>query len=199
MTPEPNPPTLFPKRTLLILGLLTLVVPAVFGAQPLRAEVAVAPEKNPPGDIPDTQAFVTYTSDSGYSLTVPEGWARSGAGNSVKFIDKLDGLSVAITPATTAPTLNWVKRNYLPSLTKTGRAVKVLSVSSETLPGGPTIRITYSSNSEPNPVTSKQVRLENERYLFFANGKLAALDLYAPLGSDNVDQWRLMSRSFGWR
>ena len=37
------------------------------------------------------------------------------------------------------------------------------------------------------------------RSLFWKDGKLATLRLYAPYGADNVDQWRLMSRSFRWR
>jgi hypothetical protein len=53
---------------------------------------ALAAEKNPPGDIPDDQVFVSYTSSaSGFSLKVPEGWARSERGSDVQFIDKFDG------------------------------------------------------------------------------------------------------------
>jgi hypothetical protein len=47
-------------------------------------------------------------------------------------------------------------------------------------------------------VTGKQVRLENNFYLFLKNGKLALLTLWAPLGSDNVDQWNLIANSFKW-
>jgi hypothetical protein len=68
-------------------------------------EPVVAPEQNPAGDIPDTQAFVPYTSaPGGYALDVPEGWARSTDAANVRFENKLDGLSVTITPVTTAPT-----------------------------------------------------------------------------------------------
>ena len=43
---------------------------------------ALAAEKNPPGDIPDDQVFVAYTSRAGgYSLKVPEGWARTEKGS----------------------------------------------------------------------------------------------------------------------
>ncbi len=35
-----------------------------------------APEAAVAGDIPDSQAFVGYASSDGYSITVPEGWAR---------------------------------------------------------------------------------------------------------------------------
>jgi hypothetical protein len=42
------------------------------------------------------------------------------------------------------------------------------------------------------------VRLENNRYLFFKNGKIAALTLSAPIGADNVDQWARIAKSFKW-
>jgi len=47
-------------------------------------------------------------------------------------------------------------------------------------------------------VTNKQVRLENNRYLFFHNGQLATLTLSAPVGADNVDQWARIAGSFKW-
>ena len=184
------------KASLFALGLSALL-PQVYLLSPAWAETAIAPEKNPPGDIPDTQAFIIYKTDS-YALKVPEGWARTVTGSSVSFASKLDGVSVSLTPSASAPTLDWVKTTYVPDLVKAGRAVAITGISAETLPGGPAIRIDYTSNSEPNAVTTKQIRLENARYLFFKQGTLAALDLYAPAGADNVDQWQLMSRSFAW-
>jgi hypothetical protein len=45
--------------------------------QPLPVrEHPIAPEKNPPGDIPDNQVFVEYRSPLGFAIKVPEGWAR---------------------------------------------------------------------------------------------------------------------------
>lgn len=185
------------KATILALGLCALG-PQPFITTAIQAETAIAPEKNPPGDIPDNQVFIVYSAN-GYALKVPEGWARTVTEPNVSFTSKLDGVSVTLTPAATAPKLDWVKAQYVPDLIKAGRAVEVKGISAETLPGGPAIRIDYTPNSEPNAVTMKQVRLENARYLFFKSGTLAALDLYAPTGADNVDQWELMSRSFEWR
>ena len=198
------------NRTAALLVLaLAATLPTLIPVGQAQAEVAVAPEKNPPGDIPDSQAFVTYVSEAGYTLQVPEGWARTEAAGNVAFVDKLDGLSVTLTPTPAAPptaaltpaalTVEWTNQHYLPAMIQSGRAVKIASVTAETMPGGPAIRIVYAANSDPNPVTTKQVRLESNRYLFFKGGSLAALDLYAPLGADNVDQWRLMSQSFAWR
>lgn len=166
-------------------------------AGPVLAETAVAPDKNPPGDIPDSQAFVTYAG-AGYALKVPEGWARTDAGLDVGFASKLDGLSVTLTDLATAPSLDWAKQTYVPQMIAKGRAVEITKLSVDKRHAGDTIKIAYTVNSDPNPVTNKLIRLEANRYLFWKAGKLVALDLYAPLGADNVDQWQLMSQSFAW-
>ena len=163
------------------------------------AEKAVPAEKNPPGDIPDSQVFIDYVSPLGFTLKVPEGWARSDRPDGASFVDKLDGVSVTVSKADAAPTAESAKTDYVAKLEAAGRAVKVTAIKQVKLPAGPAIRIVYTSNSEPNAVTSKQVRLENERYLYFRDGKLVTLDLYAPKGADNVDQWQLMSNSFRWK
>ena len=61
------------------------------------------------------------------------------------------------------------------------------------------VLIDYASNSEPDAVTGKQIRLENQTYLFFKDGKVASLTMWAPFGADNADQWNLMARSFRWQ
>lgn len=162
-------------------------------------EKPVAPEKNPPGDIPDTQAFVTYVSQQGnYKVEVPEGWARTVKGGDVLFVDKLDGMSVTLGNSSEPPTVGSVRKNQVAALKKSEGAVQVGAVRSVKTPAGPAVLVKYTSNSGPDPVTGKQVRLENDSYLFFKDGKLATLRLYAPLGADNVDQWSRISRSFRW-
>ena len=183
---------------MLALSSLTTAVFPLFAATAASAETAVAPEKNPPGDIPDSQVFITYKSNGGYALKVPEGWARKDQADGVSFVDKLDGIVLKVSDQAAAPTPASVMADYVPAMKKTGRAVKVTAVKAVKLPAGSAIMIAYSVNSEPNAVTSKQLRLEANRFLFFKDGKLVALDLYAPLGADNVDQWQLMSKSFKW-
>jgi hypothetical protein len=163
------------------------------------AEHAVPAEKNPPGDIPDSQVFIDYASPQGFTMKVPEGWARTDRADGASFVDKLDGVVMMVRKADAAPTVDSAKKTYVPELEKSERAVKVSAVKAVKLPAGTTIRIVYTSNSEPNQVTNKQVRLENERYLYFKDGKLVTLELYAPKGADNVDQWQLMSKSFQWK
>lgn len=164
------------------------------------AESAVAPEVNPPGDIPDSQVFVSYQSTvGGYRLDVPEGWSRTENGPAASFVQRFDGVSVALAPAAAAPTVASARTGEAARITASGRAVKITDVSAVTLPTGKAVVIRYTSNSEPNAVTNNRVRLENEAVLFFNNGRMATLTLWAPQGADNVDQWTRMSRSFRWQ
>jgi hypothetical protein len=161
-------------------------------------EQPVATEKNPPGDIPDSQVFILYRSSLGFSLKIPEGWARTDRTDGAAFVDKYDTVDVSVASAAVAPTAESAANNEAVALTKSARAVKVSAVEDVRLPAGPAVLIVYTSNSAPNAVTNKQIRLENNRYLYYHAGKLATLDLSAPAGADNVDQWKLMSDSFRW-
>jgi hypothetical protein len=162
-------------------------------------ETAVAPEVNPPGDIPDTQAFIKYTNTAGgYQSEVPEGWARTETGGDVTFVDKLDGVSVAVTPASAAPTAATARMNEAKQIQSQGHAVTISSVADANLPGGKAVVVKYTSNSDPNPVTNKRVRLENITYIFYSNGKEATVTVWAPQGADNADQWNRISKNFRW-
>lgn len=171
--------------------------PAPGPAQP--AATPVAAQASPAGDIPDTQAFVTFVSrGGGYALEVPEGWARTARGPDVLFVDKLDGVRVTVTHAARAPTAARARTAEVAALVRSGRAVQVSSVRDVRLPGGAAVLVAYTSMSEPNPVTGRQVRLEDNAYLFFKDGRLVTLTLWAPAGADNADQWQRMARSFRW-
>lgn len=150
-------------------------------------------------DIPDTQVFVTYSSSPGkYQLEVPEGWAQTINGTNVSFASNLNALQVTMANGSTQPTATSVRNDQVVSLQQTGRAVRDVQVRDVQLSSGSAVLIVYTSNSDPNPVTNKQVRLENNRYLFFKNGKLVTLTLSAPVGADNVDQWARIAGSFKW-
>ncbi len=171
--------------------------PTVNGVQTSDTQGTPAVKNLQAGDIPDTQAFITYRSDQGgYQLEVPEGWARTITGTGVSFSDKFNSVAVQVSQAKTAPTVASVSANEAITLQKTGaQDVKVQSTQSINVVA---VLITYTSNSDPNAVTGKPARIENNRYLFFQNGKIATLTLSAALGADNVDQWKRMARSFKW-
>lgn len=173
-------------------GLSISTVPSI------AAEAPLAPEHNPPGDIPDTQVFVTHRSPLGFSIQVPEGWARADGHSSVRFTDKYNAIEVAISSEQQELSRATVEAVQVPALVKTERAVKIAKVASIKLKGGQAVLVAFTSNSDPNPVTNKQVRLEHNRYFLLKDGKLATIDLAAPDGADNVDDWALIAQSFRW-
>ncbi|NEJ95376.1 hypothetical protein [Rhizobium ruizarguesonis] len=180
------------------LAVLLMISSGVFPPA-LAQEKLVAPETNPPGDIPDNQVFVTYNSPDGFDLKVPEGWSRTAIDHGVRFFDKYDQIDATLGTASAAPTASSAKAQEITDLKAAAHAVKVTAVKDVKLAAGPAIRISYQSNSAPNPVTNKRIRLEHERFILFKNGKTVTLDLAAPAGADNVDQWQLISNSLQWR
>jgi hypothetical protein len=168
-------------------------------SRPASTTVGATAATNPPGDIPDTQAFVTYTSPGGaFRALYPEGWARTVAGNDATFVWNYDGERLGWVAATAAPTASPSDPSIV-ALTKRFDAIAALHVTTATLPAGKTIVATFTSQSKPDPVTAKRLRLENSTFVFYRAGRVATLDLWAPMGADNVDQWQKLSRSFAWR
>jgi hypothetical protein len=166
---------------------------AVADEQPLK------PERNPAGDIPDNQVFIDYVSPLGFSLKVPEGWARQDLADGASFADKYGRITVSQTQAPKIPTVDAVKRTFVSDLERSLHAVTVTAVKPAKLPAGPAVLVSYGSNSDPNPVTNKAIRLENDRYYFWKDEKLVAVNFSAPAGADNADQWDMMAKSFRWR
>jgi hypothetical protein len=68
-------------------------------------------------------------------------------------------------------------------------------VATVTLPSGSGVRIVYRRNSPPDAVTGRQYRDEVERYEIVAHGSEVILELFGPVGADNVDAYRTMSQS----
>ena len=186
--------------TLIGAALLSPLAARAQGAAPLSVKpIPLPPERNPPGDIPDTQVFVDFHSPLGFSVKVPEGWARRDAPDGVTFTSVYDGVAVQISHAAKAPTLKSVKREQAAALEKSPAAVRIGRVAEVQLPAGRAVLISFASNSEPNSVTGKAIRLESDQYLIWKDGRVATLTLSAPFGADNADQWRLMARSFRWQ
>lgn len=165
-------------------------------AIPGKTDAPVPVESNPPGDIPDNVAFVTYVNKGGrYSFTHPEGWAQTGVGVEVRFTDKLNGVEVSSGPAAQAPTVSSARSVDVARLTKSVPAFQLRDISAVSVPGGRGVRIVYRRNSDPDGVTGKVYRDEVEEYLVFRSGRVVKMDLYGPVGADNVDAYRTMSHS----
>jgi len=158
-----------------------------------------APEVVAPGDIPDNQAFVTFAPQvGGYSVSVPEGWARAGSNGGVTFTDKYNTIEIRSTQTATAPTIRSMRASGLADVAADPTFVPG-QVSLVRRKAGTAVRATYEIGSAPNSVTGKKALLAVERYAFFRNGRLVVLTLSAAKGSDNVDPWRRVSDSVTWR
>ncbi len=157
---------------------------------------AVAAESNPPGDIPDNIAFVAYTNAAGrYRFTHPEGWAEKTHGSTVTFTDKLNGVQATVGTATTAPTTTTAKQQDVPELARNQAAFELRGITDASVPAGHGVRIVYRRNSAPDQVTGRQYRDEVERYELVANGREVIVELFGPVGADNVDAYHTMITS----
>ncbi len=193
-TPSPPTTTTLPLKSSLP---ATSTLP-VTSTLPLGAVDPNAPEVVEPGDIPDNQVFVTFSSPDGtFSVDVPEGWARTERDNVVTFTDKYNSVTIQSMPASSTPTIDSVTAQNLTdvSLDPTFALVDVTTVTRQ---AGDGVRAVYEIGSAPNEVTGKKALLEVERYVFFHNGTLVVLTLSGAKGADNVDPWKTVSDSLTW-
>jgi len=150
------------------------------------------------GDIPDNQVYVVFKNPrGGYSIKYPEGWAQSGSGNRVTFFDKNNRVRTVIQPGG-APTLAQVSTE-MKALEASTPSLRFKSPQRVQISGRPAIKVVYTTESAPNPVTNKRVQLTVDRYYLAQGGKRAIVDLGSPVGVDNVDGYRLMVQSFRWK
>jgi len=167
--------------------------PGAAGAKGVNPNV---PESLPPGDIPDTVAYVPYAvPGAGYTVSVPEGWSRAAAGATVRFTDKLNAVAITAVPGGAPATVDSVKRRVVPMLASSVKGFKLQSVTAVPRKAGPAIRTAYLGYSPPDPVTGKFGVLAIERYDFTHMGRDVVLTLSAPNGSDNVDPWTKVTNS----
>jgi hypothetical protein len=149
------------------------------------------------GDIPDNQQFLTYRNRSGgYSISYPEGWARSGNGGAVTFQDKSNTVTIKVAPGT-RPTTSSVAAE----LKQEAAADPCLRPGKpQATSAGPNqvVKVTYTTEGQKSPVTGQRPKITVDRYVYFKGGKVATVDLATPVGVDNVDAYRMISQSFRW-
>ncbi|WP_018506064.1 hypothetical protein [Parafrankia discariae] len=163
------------------------------------SEAPDAGEANPAGDIPDDQAFVPYRSAGGsFTVSVPEGWAQTAAGESTTFTDKLNRVEIRRVTAAAAPTTQSVVARVEPGLRAQVAHFEPGKASTVSRRGGQAVLFTYQGDAAPDPVTGKIVHDAFERYAFYRGGVEVDLTLSGPVGADNVDPWRIVSDSFAW-
>jgi len=163
------------------------------------APASSAPEINAAGDIPDTQAFVAYTpATGGFSVKVPEGWARTDDAGGATFTDKFNSVRITTSDASAAPTVASAQAE-LAAIRSSSANYEAGKVSAVTRSAGTGVLITYRTDSAANAVTGKVIRLDVERYEFWKAAKLVVLTLSSPQGADNVDPWRTVTDSLRWQ
>ena len=144
--------------------------------------------------------LVLRNADGGYSMKYPEGWTIQGSGSDKLTIsDKNNLVRVVIgrgpapSAASVAAALTAVQRSS-PTLTFTAPHKFALPASLGA------VKAVYTTESAPNPVTGKRVKLVVDRYVLRGpGGRVATVDLGTPVGVDNVDAYRMMIQSFTWK
>jgi hypothetical protein len=74
-------------------------------------------------------------------------------------------------------------------------AFELRKITAVKVAAGQGVRIVYRRNSAADSVTGKQYRDEVERYEIVANGREVIVELYGPVGADNVDAYQTMISS----
>jgi hypothetical protein len=149
------------------------------------------------GDIPDNQNFLTFTNrPGGYSISYPEGWARSGSGSNVSFQDKSNTITIVVKPGS-KPTATSVSAD-LKQQAKTDPCLSPGTPQLVTVGPNQAVKVTYTTQGAKSPVTGQRPRITVDRYVYYKNGKVAVVDLANPVGVDNVDAFRMISESFRW-
>src|SRR4051812_23193328 len=99
---------------------------------------------SPAGDIPDNQAYVPYRPPGGgYTVKVPEGWARSAQGGVVTFTDKLNSVQIESLQASSPSTSASARRADLRRLAASVKGFSAPHVSTVSRPAGKAVLITY--------------------------------------------------------
>jgi hypothetical protein len=169
-------------------------------SNPSAATSATTNESNPVGDIPDNQAYVPFTPPQGlFTVSVPEGWARTADGAATIFTDKLNTVRVESHLRDSAPTVESARADELAGIASSVSGYRPGDVTVADRKPGPAVRITYQATSAPNGVTGKTGTDAVERYEFWRGGQEVILTLSGPVGADNVDPWRTITDSLQWR
>ncbi len=179
--------------TLGVTGTLAACSPATSSPKPASTEALVS------GDIPDNQAFVTVTGETGaFTITVPEGWSSAKTGGVTTYTDKLNSISIEQTAAASAPTVGSVTSGVVPALLASRKNSAGGDVVTFTAKGGSGIHVAFTADSAADPVTGTSRPDAIEVYIFWQAGQQVALTVEGPTTADNVDPWKIVRDSFTW-
>ena len=149
------------------------------------------------GDVPDNQVFITFCNNAErYAIKYPEGWARRGSAGRVTFRDKNNLVRIEVVKGSAATVAGVTAE--LAQLRRQTPSLHFDTPTPTTVGGMRVVKVVYTTESAPNPVTGKRVKLVVDRYYVPGAGKRAVVDLGTPEGVDNVDAFKLMIESFRW-
>lgn len=170
--------------------------PASCGSSTASAGASEA-QSTASGDIPDNQQFLSYKNPAaGYTISYPEGWARSGSGSAVTFLEKGNTITIKTKPGS-QPTPASVSAE-LKQQASADPCLKPGTPQATTAGPNKVVKVTYTTQGKQDPVTGQRPKITVDRYVYFAKGKVATIDLATPVGVDNVDAYRMISESFRW-
>jgi hypothetical protein len=150
------------------------------------------------GDIKDTQVFVLFhNARAGYSIKYPEGWTQKGSGSDVSFSEQNNVVRITARAGGTPSTTSLAAE--LTALKATNPTLMFQAPVPVRVTAGPAIKATYTTLSAANAVTGKSVQLIVDRYELVHGATRVTVDLGTPKGVDNLDAYRMMINSFGWR
>lgn len=187
--PHPIAQRLLPLLAVLCAVAGVAIHPAATTAAPAAARAH--------GDIPDSATYLTYSAPH-FKVEYIEGWGRQGAGATVTFADKDSLERIAVLAAPRGSLERFVRGPELAGLRRAG-ATKIGGPRAVNLAGGRGWYLQYIITSAPDPVTGKAVPLLTDRYYLSGPHQMAELTLASPVGDDNVDAFRRIAHSFGWR
>jgi hypothetical protein len=163
------------------------------GANALVAEA----QQTAAGDVPDNQVFITFrNSAEGYAIKYPEGWAQRNSAGRVTFRDKNNLVRIEVVKGSATTVADATAE--LAQLRRQTLSLHFDTPTRTTVGGMRVVKVVYTTESAPNPVTGKRVKLVVDRYYVAGAGKHAVVDLGTPESVDNLDAYKLMIESFRW-
>jgi hypothetical protein len=186
-------------RTLrhLVAGKMVLLFVALSTVTSVATHPSPAAAASAHGDIPDSATYLTLTAPH-FKVQYIEGWGRQTNRGAITFSDK-DSFERVLLQATPRGSLETFVRGPEMAGLRRAHATKIGSLHAVSLPGGRGWYLQYTIPSAPDPVTGKVVSLLTDRYYLAGPHQLAVLTLASPVGDDNVDAFRRIAHSFGWR
>ena len=154
-----------------------------------------------PGDIPDNQVFLVFANTGRRLLDqVPGGLDAAGLRRRRHASRTRTTSSTSSSRAGPAPTPASVAAQLTALKRRRRRSGSSATADDDASAAAPAVKVVYTTESAPNPVTGKRVTLVVDRYVAGAAAAgVAIVDLGTPEGVDNVDAYRLMIESFRWR